>query len=1757
MDNIEQSFLALGDHLSKVQQGVDEGQFLTEQVCSEMFRLVDEVRQEQKRCMQTLQDVGIKDPVCSSVSVFRTQMEECQRKAVEKQIAAAKQVMKEFLSLFSTSGVHTAKLNQLFRQIDLSDETALLHIMESGELAQYQTFLDFVRAGTADYAALEPLTGIFGYDLAFALMGGDLRLGGPETSAEEKDSEAEKPQEPEQEPETQMEQKGTNVSGNVTTETVSAWLIPIQPIKEQKPTVEGFRKILGKLPVDARVLLPALSQFGVLTLELAVRIGMAMDWAVAQPDEQAYRTQVAKVLQELEKRGFVARYNTEAGEVFCLTAYGYGCLHRSKILEQAKHVFAVPMETHGTSVKTFAVAIGQHQLTAQPRMDAAVLCRTLDEVRKVCEYLEWIRQSSENAEEICCSLTWKAGHYEVKTPCADGTTLCLVCFEASPGENALYLTEAAPKPCPATGTAVWFSGGMLLHWDAAQGEWGYVHATKAVEMEGPVHKTAGQRAEPEEVTGAKTGLEPEPAEKAEPMSEALAEKAEPTSPAEEIGQALKTPAEPMPEPDHHNAPSCAQEYARAFLAQDAPVLPDQLLSLTVRMLGEERFAEANALAEAIALDPGAPKWAEGFYQTFRQAVQVPSRSYQYSSGAINELQNALPSEELELQSLQQSMVRSILLWAMAFPSDHYDHDLYNHSKMVLGNNADDTIRSLIELLSEELKGISFQYDGFGFSPLVLNNLIDNKEREKRLAELRSNATALKATPTSTISLPGLESCLKLLVGPASKIGKALACVAKDDRTGRGDIQTMLENTFGVKPADSEMEKYIDHTWNELRRKDSNVKVKRLDPDTAARNKCKNALSDRLNVIREWLDLITVEQGTGFESLRNQYARTVSRLKDALTELAARPLPEELYERAGQAVMRRTAKRMLGRLEGVQGQESQNFSSPLWQTPDLVLSESGEHLVVKELYGVEGVEPWRLVLRAVAAGPEDLDDILDQIPDCRYSPRWNYNYGTEKWVLESRGEACPDRSAECQKAQKAAEEEIRGFQSQVRMDWAEGKIQEHEKETAFAALETVKDYYFNAHNYASLRRFIRMLQDGIERRARIQTEEYREKARQLEEQYPGVPMLEAIRQALDRGSLLNAYSYITQLENGITQRPIIEKPLEGFSSYLTEFQGCEEKYFQECQKYKSSSLANCSEKVLEKMPETCRHWSSDNEKKKGCNWLSHWITGYGNSNTNRKIQDLLTGLGFQVNEVKKRGDTAHSQTLHEVYEVSAEKTSHGRTDYPHPIYKFGTHLTDPFYVVCLFGCRGANTLIDLMTNWLQLNGPTIVFMDGTLSVGDRRRTAEAFKSNTSGQNAFLLIDRVLLLYLASLDEGSRLNAMLHCTLPYTFEMLYGNGVSTVPDEMFIGRTAAMNDLRSEQGSDLVYGGRQLGKTALLRRASNTLDHPEIGAYSFYVEVKDEGSTVLLEKANQRLMRLGLLQQPEKDIASLCRTLRALYEDGKLQNLRIFVDESDQLFEEFSQDSYRSLRPFIELRNETAHHVKFVFAGTHNVAAMDSATDRNNNLVHMKSLCIEPLSLSDAVKLIRIPMTYLGFEIGDQEIDLILTNTNNYPGLIHMFCRALVQSVCSNYSTYYANQEKLPYRIEREQMQAVFKENDIRREMGIRVMATIKLNAKYKTISNLLAHRLYEAQSAQGIRIFGYSAQELLDYNRKELDIHLLNQMSLQDMKALMDEMCQMGILYKTSQGAQGEYYRFRQREFLQFIGSAEEVLNTLLPKEEAK
>ena len=104
-----------------------------------------------------------------------------------------------------------------------------------------------------------------------------------------------------------------------------------------------------------------------------------------------------------------------------------------------------------------------------------------------------------------------------------------------------------------------------------------------------------------------------------------------------------------------------------------------------------------------------------------------------------------------------------------------------------------------------------------------------------------------------------------------------------------------------------------------------------------------------------------------------------------------------------------------------------------------------------------------------------------------------------------------------------------------------------------------------------------------------------------------------------------------------------------------------------------------------------------------------------------------------------------------------------------------------------------------------------------------------------------------------------------------------------------------------------------------------------------------------------------------------------------------------------------------------------------------------------------------------------------------------------------------------------------------------------MATIRLNRKYKTVSYLLAQMIYEDQEKDRRQLYGYTALDLMSYNQK-LKIPSLLDIKEKDLNTLMEEMENMGILWKNRETQQ---FRFRQQDFLEYIGSSEKVQDALL------
>ena len=191
-----------------------------------------------------------------------------------------------------------------------------------------------------------------------------------------------------------------------------------------------------------------------------------------------------------------------------------------------------------------------------------------------------------------------------------------------------------------------------------------------------------------------------------------------------------------------------------------------------------------------------------------------------------------------------------------------------------------------------------------------------------------------------------------------------------------------------------------------------------------------------------------------------------------------------------------------------------------------------------------------------------------------------------------------------------------------------------------------------------------------------------------------------------------------------------------------------------------------------------------------------------------------------------------------------QTAKSMADYRHPIAAFGTQVKSPINAIMLFGNYTEKQLVDTVSS-LDLGGISIVLLDRPIDVASRRLIGEIFHTQTSGQNPFLLIDQVLLLYLALHQITERMPAMLKCTLPYsTYQPFVRDGGST-SDEMFCGRTQELATIIDPNGACVVYGGRQLGKTALLERAESRCSKPKNKAFAVYttiIRIKNEKEVV---------------------------------------------------------------------------------------------------------------------------------------------------------------------------------------------------------------------------------------------------------------------------------------------------------------------------
>ncbi len=105
----------------------------------------------------------------------------------------------------------------------------------------------------------------------------------------------------------------------------------------------------------------------------------------------------------------------------------------------------------------------------------------------------------------------------------------------------------------------------------------------------------------------------------------------------------------------------------------------------------------------------------------------------------------------------------------------------------------------------------------------------------------------------------------------------------------------------------------------------------------------------------------------------------------------------------------------------------------------------------------------------------------------------------------------------------------------------------------------------------------------------------------------------------------------------------------------------------------------------------------------------------------------------------------------------------------------------------------------------------------------------------GHRLFLVVDESLMLFLAS-RQGRRLSALFRCTLPFSAVHPYATTSGLVPPELFYGREPVRQAVRDQSGACFIYGGRQLGKTALLRRVERDFNRSRETHVAKWIDLK---------------------------------------------------------------------------------------------------------------------------------------------------------------------------------------------------------------------------------------------------------------------------------------------------------------------------------
>ena len=419
---------------------------------------------------------------------------------------------------------------------------------------------------------------------------------------------------------------------------------------------------------------------------------------------------------------------------------------------------------------------------------------------------------------------------------------------------------------------------------------------------------------------------------------------------------------------------------------------------------------------------------------------------------------------------------------------------------------------------------------------------------------------------------------------------------------------------------------------------------------------------------------------------------------------------------------------------------------------------------------------------------------------------------------------------------------------------------------------------------------------------------------------------------------------------------------------------------------------------------------------------------------------------------------------------------------------------------------------------------------------------------------LPFDLVFLLHLCG--ERNRLPVLFEVGLPFTWARPYITKGENVASEMFVGRrneTAALIDPR---GSCIVFGGRQLGKSALLRHVLREHHAPENSIYVVYLDVDDLGTDsegheammpVFWRRLYDELVRCAAIPElPQKVLDKNVRLVEELpnristrLSENPHMQIVLLLDETDDLLDCDSTRDFALIRRIRSLMADTDRRFKAVFAGLQSVQRYYNW--KNHPFAQLgEELVINPLPPAAAQDLIIRPLRALGFAFKNTRLVLrILSLTNYHPGLIQIIGYRLLDNLFDQWQ----RQDTVgPIRpITPDDLLAVERDASVMEDICNRFDWTLDLDDRYKvlTYALVLTPEPTAPRRESEFMAIGAAWWKAVFENMDALGL-----------RAVLDEMVGLGVLLR-EHNESVRTYRLRSPNLLRLLRPQEAIEAELL------